>query len=215
MPGPSRGTILNTTGTCLTVQYVPCPRQCSATESWRALALTLHKIFMFRSATRHAGSFACLLFCTLGAFHAPKAPVWGQSTMEAGGRGCLAQAANRLLATYKEGPSRCVGPPFLLLHWWGRGCKGVGLPDGALVSRTWRASGLWRGLSQKGGDGGRVQCWGCEWNVFPTAHTRPSCPAVCMVSLDEGPWVKHTSLAVPPGAIWFGMGALLISGLKN
>ena len=33
VPVPSRGTILNT-GTCSTVHYMPCPRQCNATESW-------------------------------------------------------------------------------------------------------------------------------------------------------------------------------------
>ena len=81
VPGQSRETILNTTGTCSTVHYMPCSRQCSATESWRALALTLHQIFVSRSATCLAGSFACLLFRTLGAFHAQTAPVWGQSTL--------------------------------------------------------------------------------------------------------------------------------------
>ena len=33
VPGPSRETIRNTTGTCSSVHYIRCPRLCSATNS--------------------------------------------------------------------------------------------------------------------------------------------------------------------------------------
>ena len=49
--GPHRSTILNTTTTCSTVHYMPCHWQCIATELWRALALTLHQIFVSGSIT--------------------------------------------------------------------------------------------------------------------------------------------------------------------
>ena len=138
VPGPSHKTILNTTGTCSTVHYMPCPRQCSATESWRALALTLHQIFALGSATQLAGSFACLLCCMLGVFHAPKAPCGGNArhVWDEGGLACrlgfvvLVCSWQRLLAdrhllpfpslSLSEGPpSRCFGPPFLFLHGGG------------------------------------------------------------------------------------------------
>ena len=45
VPGPSCETILNTIGTCSTVHRMPYPRRCSATESWRVLALSLYQIF--------------------------------------------------------------------------------------------------------------------------------------------------------------------------
>ena len=49
--GPSRETILNTIGTCSTVHRMPNPRRCSATESWRVLALSLYQIFFSGSST--------------------------------------------------------------------------------------------------------------------------------------------------------------------
>ena len=51
VPGPSYATILNTIGTCSTVHRMPYPRQCSATESWRVLALSLYQIFFTGSST--------------------------------------------------------------------------------------------------------------------------------------------------------------------
>ena len=51
VPGPSRETILNTIGTCSIVHRMPYPRQCSATELWRVLPLSLYEIFFSRSST--------------------------------------------------------------------------------------------------------------------------------------------------------------------
>ena len=51
VPGPSCATILNTIGTCSTVHRMPYPRRCSATESWRVLALSLYQIFFTESST--------------------------------------------------------------------------------------------------------------------------------------------------------------------
>ena len=51
VPGPSRETILNTIGTCSTVHRMPYPWRCSATESWRVLALSLYQIFFTGSST--------------------------------------------------------------------------------------------------------------------------------------------------------------------
>ena len=50
VPGPSRETILNTIGTCSTVPRMPYPWRCSATESWRVLALSLYQIFFTGSS---------------------------------------------------------------------------------------------------------------------------------------------------------------------
>ena len=51
VPSPTRETILNTIGTCSTVHRMPYPRRCSATESWRVLALSLYQIFFTGSST--------------------------------------------------------------------------------------------------------------------------------------------------------------------
>ena len=103
VPGPSRGTILNTTSTCSTVHYMPCPQQCSVTESWQALALTPQQIW-----ERHVTRGIICVSSLLHALHAwrvprPKGPRVGAIHVMRGMRGFWHVAMDLLFSSAARG----------------------------------------------------------------------------------------------------------------